>query len=353
MKARIVTLPGDGIGPEVTAAAVQVLDTVANRFGHEFEFVEAAMGGYAIDECGDPLPPATLNACKTADAVFLGAVGGPKWSDPNAAVTPEQGLLRLRAELGVYANLRPARPHPALGFASPVKEDRLQGVDLVVVRELTGGIYFGAKHRDDKSAWDRCEYSVEEIERIVVMAGELAMKRRRRVTSIDKANVLDTSKLWRATTERVVRERFPEIELEHLLVDAAAMHLLSRPADFDVLVTENLFGDILTDEAAMLTGSLGMLPSASLSGDGPGLYEPAHGSAPDIAGTGKANPIAAVLSAAMLLEHSLNLAEEAATIHTAVDRVIDDGVLPPDLTVDGDGASTDTVTSAILAALRG
>lgn len=352
MKATIAVLPGDGVGPEVTACAVGVLQAVARRDGHNFEFIEAGIGGHAIDRCGDPLPAATLDICRSADAVLLGAVGGPKWSDPNAEVTPEQGLLRLREALGVFANLRPVRPHPRLHHVSPVKSSLLRNVDLVVVRELTGGIYFGEKHREDNLAWDRCEYTVPEIERIVVVAGELAMSRRRKLTSVDKANVLATSKLWRTTTDRVVRERFPELELEHLLVDAAAMHLIARPADFDVVVTENLFGDILTDEASILCGSLGLLPSASVSGQGPGLFEPIHGSAPDIAGRGVANPVGAIACAAMLLDHGLGLGRASADVMAAVDAVIDEGVLTRDVSGARAGANTRTVATAIIERLN-
>ncbi len=353
MKATIAILPGDGIGPEVSAAAVQVLEKVAGRFGHEFKFPEAAIGGSAIDATGNPLPEATLEVCRNADAVFLGAVGGPKWSDPAMKVTPEQGLLRIRAELGVFANLRPVRTHPALHHIAPVKAHLLEGVDLMVVRELTGGIYFGEKHRDDEYAFDKCEYKVSEIERIVRMACDLAMSRRRKLTSVDKSNVLETSKLWRATTNRIVKADYPDLELEHLLVDAAAMHLLSRPADFDVIVTENMFGDILTDEASMLSGSLGLLPSASLSGKRPALFEPIHGSAPDIAGRGVANPLGAIASAAMLLDYGLGLTDEANAVVAAIDNTITAGVLPPDLSPKGQGVNTHAMTTAVIAALTG
>ncbi len=287
MDAVIALLPGDGIGPEVIAAAKSALTAVGERAGHDFRFTESPIGGAAIDACGDPLPPETIQACRDADAVMLGAVGGPKWSDPNAPVRPEQGLLGLRAELGVFANLRPVRVNAHLAGASPLKPELLSGVDMIVVRELTGGIYFGEKHRDETSASDLCTYHVHEIERIVRVAAELAMQRRKKLCSVDKANVLETSRLWRDTTDRVLAEHYPELEVETLLVDAAAMHLLSRPADFDVIVTENMFGDILTDEASMLAGSLGLLPSASIGGTKRGLYEPIHGSAPDIAGQGE------------------------------------------------------------------
>jgi len=324
-------LPGDGIGPEVTAEAVRCLQAVARRFGHEFEFHEALLGGAAIDATGDPLPAATLATCRSADAVLMGAIGGPRWSHPDAPVRPEQGLLALRRELGVYANLRPVAPHPALLDATPLKPDVVRGVDIMVVRELTGGIYFGAKTRTATQASDLCEYTVGEVERVTRVAGALAMQRRRHVTSVDKANVLETSRLWRTVVERVLREEFPRVHLEHMLVDAAAMHLLRRPRDFDVLLTENMFGDILTDEASMLAGSLGLLPSASLGATLKGLYEPIHGSAPDIAGKGIANPYGAILSAALLLRHSLDLREEAAALEQAVSRSIEAGFLTADV----------------------
>ncbi|NNF67976.1 MAG: 3-isopropylmalate dehydrogenase, partial [Gammaproteobacteria bacterium] len=277
MDALIAVLPGDGVGAEVSREAVRVLQAVAEIHGHQFEFREGLIGGCAIDTTGDPLPADTLTLCRQANAILLGAVGGPKWSDPNAPVRPEQGLLAMRKELGLFANLRPVVPHPVLSAASPIKADRLRNVDIMVVRELTGGIYFGEKTQNSEAASDLCSYTRTEIERVVRIACRLAQKRRRRLTSVDKANVLATSRLWRSTTESIVHEEFPDIELEHMLVDAAAMHLLSRPADFDVIVTENMFGDILTDEASMLAGSMGLLPSASLGADGPGVYEPIHG----------------------------------------------------------------------------
>jgi 3-isopropylmalate dehydrogenase len=286
MEALITLLPGDGIGPEVTAAAHRVLKEVATRFEHNFEFDVQLIGGSAIDATGEPLPEDTIASCERSDAVFLGAVGGPKWSDPNAAVRPEQGLLNLRSVLGVYANLRPVKVIDELISASPLKPEILDGVDMIVVRELTGGIYFGEKIREATFATDVCRYQTDEIERIVRMAARLAEGRRGKLCSVDKANVLETSRLWRDVTSRLLRDEFPRIEVETLLVDAAAMHLLKRPRDFDVIVTENMFGDILTDEASMLVGSLGMLPSASLGDSRRGLYEPIHGSAPDIAGQG-------------------------------------------------------------------
>ena len=349
MKAKIIVLPGDGIGPEVTACAVEVLRAIATRRGHEFEFDEQLIGGIAIDTHGDPLPAATLAACKSADAVLLGAVGGPKWSDPNAKVRPEQGLLGLRAALGVFANLRPVRVHPKLAALSPLKNEKLYGVDLLFVRELTGGAYFGAKTRTADTATDECRYTVVEIERAARRAFEFARTRRKHVTHVDKANVLETSRLWRSTVTRIAKD-YPDVTLEHQLVDSMAMLLLTRPSAYDVIVTENLFGDILTDEAAALAGSLGVLPSASLGDGKAGLYEPIHGSAPDIAGKGLANPLGTILSAALLLRHSLGLEAEAAAIEAAVDAVIESGVLTRDL---GGSAKTNEVAAAVLSALAG
>lgn len=341
MKAKIVVLPGDGIGPEVTAAALQVITNVADRFGHEIEFAEHSLGGCAIDAFGTALPDVTLDACMTADAVLLGAVGGPKWDDPTADVRPEQGLLGLRKALGLFANLRPVKPHPALLAASPLRRDRLEGVDLLVLRELTGGIYFGRPQErrfvdDEEFALDTMIYGKSEISRMAHLAFVTARKRRRNVTSVDKANVLESSRLWRQTVTEVA-EIYPDVTLENLLVDAAAMHLLSRPASFDVIVTGNLFGDILTDEASILSGSMGNLPSASLGdfnnqhGYPRGLYEPIHGSAPDIAGQGIANPIGSILSAAMMLRHSFGLELEAQLVEAVVDQVIADGYRTADL----------------------
>ncbi len=321
MRALIAVLAGDGIGLEVTDEAVRALSAVAARFGHQFRFEAALLGGAAIDATGEALPAATLETCRRADAVLLGAVGGPKWSDPSAAVRPEQGLLQLRKALGLFANLRPVAPHPAVLGASPIKAELLHGVDIMVVRELTGGIYFGEKHRTATEASDLCSYTVAEIERVVRLAAGLARDRRGKLTSIDKANVLETSRLWRTVVERLLPAEFPDVRFEHMLVDAAAMHLIRKPRDFDVIVTENMFGDILTDEASMLAGSLGMLPSASLgSGAGAGLFEPIHGSAPDIAGRGIANPYATILSAAMLLRYSLRLEREAHALEAAVSQ---------------------------------
>jgi 3-isopropylmalate dehydrogenase len=346
MQADIVVLPGDGIGPEVTAAAVAVLRAVGQRFRHQFDLHEHLIGGAAIDATGNPLPAPTLVACRNADAILLGAVGGPKWSAPDARVRPEQGLLGLRKALGLYANLRPVQPHPAALGASPIKPHLLAGVDVMVVRELTGGIYFGEKSRDAVSARDVCEYSVPEVERVLRRACMLARRRRGHVTSVDKANVLETSRLWREVATRVARDEFPDVTLEHQLVDSMAMHLLSKPRAFDVVVTENMFGDILTDEASMLAGSMGLLPSASLGDGRVGLYEPIHGSAPDIAGRGTANPIGAILSAALLLRHSLELDAEAACVEQAVSTTLDDGVFGADL-----GAATPAGTDAIARAV--
>ncbi len=352
MKAAITVLPGDGIGPEVIAEAVACLQAVAQRFGHDFTLTAHPFGGAAIDSHADPLPAATLAACHSADAILLGAIGGPKWSDPKAALRPEAGLLRLRRELGAFANLRPVAVHPALADASTLKREVVQGVDLVFVRELTGGIYFGDKRRDARSASDLCTYTVEEIERIVRFAAQLARTRRRRLTSIDKANVLETSRLWREVTQRVMAEEFADVTVEHVLVDAAAMHLIRRPRDFDVLVTENMFGDILTDEASMLAGSLGLLPSASLGQGRQGIYEPIHGSAPDIAGRGIANPFGAILSAALLLRHSLKLEAEAAALEASVYQAFGAGVRTADMAPAGAAASTAQAGAVVLSNLR-
>jgi 3-isopropylmalate dehydrogenase len=344
MAHRIVTLPGDGIGPEIMAAAARLLSEIG-----EFELDERLIGGASIDAHGMALTDDTLAACRAADAVLLAAVGGPKWdaavaADPSAP-RPEQGLLGIRKELGLFANLRPVRPSPALLDASPLKRERIEGTDLLVVRELTGGIYFGESGRNEAGdrAHDDCAYSVEEIERIARVAFRSG---RAKVTSVDKANVLETSRLWRETVTRVHADEFPDVELDHLLVDNAAMQLVSRPADFDVIVTENLFGDILSDEAAMLTGSLGMLPSASLGAEGtPGLFEPVHGSAPDIAGTGAANPLAMLASVALMLRHGLGMEDAAAAVDSAIDGALADGLRTADL---GGSATTDDATGAVL-----
>jgi 3-isopropylmalate dehydrogenase len=338
----IVTLPGDGIGPEILAAAIRVLDAVGS-----FTYDEHRFGGAAIDAHGTALTDETVAACRAADAVLLAAVGGPKWDSTDAsAPRPEQGLLGLRKALGLYANLRPVRPLPALYDASPLKREIIDGTDMLVVRELTGGIYFGEKRRTATYASDLCEYSVEEIERIARTAFRAA---RTRVTSIDKMNVLETGRLWREVVARVHAEEFPNVELEHQLVDSAAMKLVAAPRHFDVILADNMFGDILSDEAAMLTGSLGMLPSASLGGDGgPGLFEPVHGSAPDIAGKGIANPLAMILSGALMLRHAFSLEAEAAALESAVDRALAAGLRTADL---GGNATTAEATEAVLGEL--
>jgi 3-isopropylmalate dehydrogenase len=360
MNALIAVLPGDGVGPEVTREAVRVLQTVAQAGDHKFQFEEALIGGDAIDATGEALPAATLELSRRADAVLLGAVGGPRWDDPAARVRPEQGLLALRRELGLFLNLRPVRPHLALAAITPFQPNWLQAVDLLVVRELTGGIYFGEKHTvplpdGGFRATDVCTYTTHEIERVARAAARMAMSRRGRLTSIDKANVLETSRLWRQTVTRVVQEEFASLQLDHMLVDSAAMRLIQTPADFDVIVTENMFGDILTDEAAVLAGSIGMLPSASLgaarpdSNRAPGLYEPIHGSAPTIAGQGIANPVGAILSAAMLLRLSLGLVREAEWIEAAVHETVASGVVTRDAAhVGGPAHSTGQVGTAIV-----
>jgi 3-isopropylmalate dehydrogenase len=330
MKATIALLPGDGIGPEVVQSAERVLNAIAAKYSHQFIMQAYLVGGCAIDVVGHPLPEATQQACLAADAVLLGAVGGPQWSDPKAAVRPEQGLLQLRALLNVFANVRPVKVFARAAQYSPIKPERLAGVDLVFVRELTGGSYFGKKTRSADDASDECRYSVLEIERVAHKAFQLAQSRRGKVTSIDKANVLETSRLWRETLNQVAGH-YPDVSLEHQLVDSMAMLLLTRPADYDVLVTENLFGDILTDEAAVLAGSLGLLPSASLGAGSRGLYEPIHGSAPDIAGQSLANPIGCILSAALMLRYSFGLEREAQCIENAVAEVVAHAELPRDL----------------------
>jgi 3-isopropylmalate dehydrogenase len=352
VKALIAVLAGDGIGGEVTAEAVRALTGIAARFGHTFEFESALLGGAAIDATGEALPEATLALARRSDAILLGAVGGPKWSHPDAPVRPEQGLLQIRKALGLFANLRPVVPHPAVLHASPIKAELLQGVDIMVVRELTGGIYFGDKTRTATEAVDVCRYTLVEIERVVRLAARLAQSRRRKLTSVDKANVLETSRLWRSVVDNILPAEFPDVAYEHMLVDSAAMHLLRRPRDFDVIVTENMFGDILTDEASMLAGSLGLLPSASLGASARGgIFEPIHGSAPDIAGRGLANPYAAILSAAMLLRYSLQLETEALALEAAVSKAILSGALPADIAAPGHSVTTRAAADAVLAAL--
>jgi len=335
MEFKITLLPGDGIGPEVVHEAVRIVDAVAGKYGHAFQYTERLMGGCSIDKYGMSLTDETLADCQSADAILFGAVGGPKWDDPNAKDRPERGLLALRKGLGVFANMRPVKVHPALIDASPVKPERLKGVDILILRELTGGLYFGQpKMRERKGdcerAVDTLEYFDYEIKRIVDLAFKLAKTRRQKVTSVDKANVLESSRLWRQIATEVGKEN-PDVALEHQLVDSAAMKLITGPASMDVVVTENMFGDILTDEASVLAGSMGMLPSASLSEAGVGLYEPIHGSAPDIAGKGIANPVGTILSAALMFRYSLKLEHEARCIENAVDQAITNGALTADL----------------------
>jgi 3-isopropylmalate dehydrogenase len=339
----IALLPGDGIGPEVAAAARRTLEAVADDLTSE----EHLVGGASIDVHGTAVTDEVMDHVKASDAVLLGAVGGPQWdSNDPAAVRPEQGLFRLRADLGLFANLRPIRPIRALYDASPLKRDRIEDVDMLIVRELTGGLYYGDRGRNHDGAYDTCVYSVAEIERIARVGFRAANSR---VTSVDKANVLETSRLWRETVNRVHAEEYPNIELEHQLVDAAAMRLIASPRHFDVILTENMFGDILSDEASMLTGSLGMLPTASLGGDGPSLFEPVHGTAPDIAGQGIANPLGMILSAALLLRHGLGRETEAAALESAVDRALEAGIRPPDL---GGNATTAETTEAVLKEIK-
>jgi 3-isopropylmalate dehydrogenase len=348
MTLRVVALPGDGVGVEVTAQALAVLGAVTDGARIDLEVEEHLIGGRAIDELGVPLPEATLSACRGSDAVLLGAVGGPRWDHLSGDLRCESGLLGLRAGLGVFANLRPVRVHPRLADRTPLRPEVVRGVDLVVVRELTGGAYFGKpKGRDGRNAVDTISYSRDEIERVARVAFALAAERRFRLTSVDKANVLATSALWRETVSEVAAE-FPEVSVEHALVDSFAMRLVQHPRDIDVVVTENLFGDILSDEAAVLTGSLGLLPSASLGLDGPGLYEPVHGSAPEIAGMDRANPYGAILSVALLLRHSAQRPDLAAAVDAAVAGCIASGVLTADL---GGSAGTAEVGSAVVAAL--
>ena len=355
MQAKIVSLPGDGIGPEVVAEAERVLLAVAKTHGHTFLFQTCPMGGNAIDSHGTPLPEETLAACRTADALLLGAVGGPKWDDPKAKTRPEAGLLKLRKELGLFANLRPIRVSSHLVDASPLKASVISGTDILFVRELTGGLYFGESgrkpHPSGEEAWNTMTYTTGEIERVVRMSAQFARGRRKKLTMVDKANVLEVCRLWRSVSARVMQEEFPDIAYDVVLVDAMAMHLLSRPRDFDVVVTENLFGDILTDEGSQISGSMGLLPSASLGDPGPGLYEPIHGSAPDIAGKGIANPLATILAAAMLLRHSLKLETEAAQIESAVDTVLAAGARTKDIAAGGPNVNTREMGDRVLAEL--
>jgi 3-isopropylmalate dehydrogenase len=355
LRAHFTLLPGDGIGPEVVREARRVLEKVADISRHGFTFDERPIGGNAIDDYGNPLPMATLEACRSSDAVLLGAVGGPKWDDPDAETRPEAGLLTLRKDLGLYANLRPIKAYEALIGGSPVRPEIVSGVDILFFRELTGGIYFGEHQvsEDGMTASSLMQYSTHEVQRIVRLAAFAARDRSGKLTSVDKANVLEVSRLWRRVAAQTVADEFPDLEYEVVLVDAMAMHLISRPRDFDVVVTGNMFGDILTDEGSMLPGSMGLLASASIGDSEPGLYEPIHGSAPDIAGKGIANPLAAILSAAMALRHSLDLGTEADAVEAAVDTVIAAGHRTPDIADGGPSVTSSEMGDAVVEALTG
>ncbi|MFC0557840.1 3-isopropylmalate dehydrogenase [Halalkalibacter alkalisediminis] len=356
MKKRIAILPGDGIGPEVCESATQVLTEIGRLYNHEFEFVYGDLGGVAIDKTGSPLPEETLSICKQSDAVLLGAVGGPKWETLPGHQRPEQGLLGLRKQLELFANLRPVTIYDSLAEASPLKNEVIEGVDLLILRELTGGIYFGEPRErrgegEQETAVDTLVYSRSEIERIVRKGFEFAKERRGQLTSVDKANVLESSRLWREIVDEVAGD-YPEVSYSHMLVDNAAMQLIRNPRQFDVMVTENMFGDILSDEASMITGSLGMLPSASMSQDGPGLFEPIHGSAPDIAGKGIANPLATLSSLTMMLTFAFKMPNEAAALQDAIDDVLEKGYRTADLTSDSSKAlSTVEMTAKVIEAL--
>lgn len=354
MKKRVAVLRGDGIGKEVTDAAIAVLETIGRRFQHEFEWEYGLIGGDAIDQAGEPLPKETIELCEQSDAILLGAVGGPKWDNNPSHLRPEKGLLQIRKHFELSVNLRPVKAYQSLLAVSPLKEDVAKDVDMVIVRELTGGLYFGEpSHHDDEKAVDTLLYSREEIERVVVHAFELAKQRRNKLNSVDKANVLESSKLWRKVVEEVAK-RYPEVEYEHTIVDAAAMKLITYPSTFDVIVTENMFGDILSDEASVITGSLGMLPSASLRVDGFGLYEPVHGSAPDIAGQNIANPVGAILSAAMMLRSSFGLLDEANAVETAVQKVLESGYCTSEFkNIGREVLSTTEMTEKIISELEG
>lgn len=355
MSHTITLLPGDGIGPEIVAEARKVLEAVANKSGLSLNMHECLMGGCAIDVCGEPLPADTLSQCRDSDAILLGAVGGPKWDDPKAKTRPEKGLLAIRKELGLFANLRPISTYPELVDASPLRREIVEGVDILFVRELTGGIYFGGsgrrEHESGEEAWNEMTYSTGEVERVVHIAAKAAAERGGHLTSVDKANVLEVSRLWREVAANLVASEYPKLNYDVVLVDAMAMHLIARPKDFDVVVTGNMFGDILTDAASMLPGSLGLLPSASLGESGPGLYEPIHGSAPDIAGQEIANPLATILATAMLLRHSLKLEEPAKLIEDAVRKVLANGHRTKDITISGDFCSTTKMGDLVVAAL--
>ena len=353
MKAAIAVLPGDGIGPEVTAHAVNLLSAIAEKQRHDFTFTEGLIGGIAIDKTGTPLPDETLSICQNADAILLGAVGGPKWSDPTANVRPEQGLLALRQHFGLFANLRPVKAYPMLAEHAPLRADLLRDLDILFVRELVSGIYFGERQEQGQgtAAFDTMRYTRPQVEQVANVAFRAAQGRRKKLTSIDKANVLASMRLWRRTVVEV-HEEHDDVELEHLLVDAATMHLLTRPNSFDVILAGNMFGDILSDEASVLAGSLGMLPSASLRSDPFGMYEPVHGSAPDIAGQGRANPIGMFLSAAMLLRYSLQLEAEAQSIESAIDAALEEGLRTADIKGKDDRAvSTDEFARAVISKL--
>lgn len=356
MDGKIVLLPGDGIGPEIVAQGERVLKTIAEIFGHQLEFESCPMGGNAIDSHGTPLPDSTLEACRASDAILLGAVGGPKWDDPTAKTRPEAGLLKVRKELKLFANLRPIKPYAVLLDASPLKREIIEGVDILFFRELTGGIYFGESgrkpHPQGEEAYNVMSYATPEVERVVRLAAVAAQNRRGKLTSVDKANVLEVSRLWRQVAQRVVTEEFSDLDYGVELVDAMAMHLISRPRDFDVVVTGNMFGDILTDEGSMLPGSLGLLPSASLGESGPGLYEPIHGSAPDIAGKGIANPLATILASAMLLRHSLNLEAEAKAVEDAVEAVLNAGHRTADIAAGGASIGTVDMGTRVVETLQ-
>lgn len=357
MKKKITVLPGDGIGPEVVKGAIAVLDAIGKKYGHQFEYTYAKIGGVAIDECNNPLPEETIDICKASDGVLLGAVGGPKWDNLPGNMRPEAGLLGIRKALGLFANLRPVVAYDSLTDSSTLKKEVISGVDLIIVRELTGGLYFGEPRErrtlenGELEVVDTLAYTKTEIERIIRKAFEIAQVRSKKVTSVDKANVLESSRVWREVAEEVAKD-YPDVTLEHMLVDNAAMQLIRNPKQFDVIVTENMFGDILSDEAAMLTGSLGMLPSASLGADGPGLYEPCHGSAPDIAGQNKANPLATIASAAMMLKYSFGMIEEADAIEKAIISVLDAGYRTGDIAKPGEQVlTTNEMTQKVIDAI--
>ena len=357
MKYNIAVIPGDGIGPEVVDATIKVLNAVGEKFGHRFDYEYLLAGGCAIDKFGTPLPEETLEACKKSDSVLLGAVGGPKWDEPTAKVRPEQALLGLRGGLGLYCNLRPALLYAPLKDASPLKDSIIgDGIDIQVVRELTGGIYFGERGTCDDNgipaAYDTEKYNEEEVRRIAKIGFEAAMKRRKKVTSVDKANILESSRLWRRIINEVAKD-YPEVEVNHLYIDNASMQMVRDPRQFDVIITSNMFGDILSDEASMVTGSIGMLPSASLGENSFGMYEPIHGSGPDIAGKGIANPLATILSGGMMLRYSFGLDDEADLIEKAVVSVLEDGYRTGDIMSEGMKlVGTEEMTKAVLAKIQ-